>query len=58
LKKLNLSFNQLSSLPDEFTKLELLEELNLSHNHLSELPEMFRLLTKYESLASLVVQFL
>jgi len=53
-----LSFNQLSSLPDEFTKLELLEELNLSHNHLSELPEMFRLLTKYESLASLVVQFL
>ena len=51
---LDLSFNQLSSLPDEIADLQLLASLNVSHNKLSSVPDSFSLI---ESLIELDVSY-
>ncbi|CAE8622175.1 unnamed protein product, partial [Polarella glacialis] len=43
LKYIDLSHNQLQSIPETIVKCRLLQELNLSHNSLKELPESYDL---------------
>lgn len=40
-RKLNLSYNSLITLPDDFIKLSMIRELDLSKNHLKTLPKNF-----------------
>ncbi|RNA28663.1 leucine-rich repeat-containing 59 [Brachionus plicatilis] len=39
IKRLNLSFNNLSNLPSDISKLQHIKEIDLSKNHLQSLPE-------------------
>ncbi|XP_005100295.1 leucine-rich repeat-containing protein 20 [Aplysia californica] len=50
LTELNLSYNHLSSLPDEMTQMEQLKMLDLSHNHVSTLPNVVYELNSLENL--------
>lgn len=50
---LNLSYNQLSKLPDEFANLSALTNLNISHNSFIVLPQV---VFKLQKLASLDAQ--
>lgn len=47
---LNLSHNQLSKLPDEFTNLSALNNLNISHNSFIVLPQVVFKLPKLSTL--------
>lgn len=51
---MDLSFNQLSSLPEEIADLQLLTSLNVSHNKLSSVPDS---LSSMESLIELDVSY-
>ena len=50
VKKLNLSYNRLTNLPEDFIKLQNIKELDLSKNHLKSLPRNFGALTNLKSL--------
>lgn len=49
-KKLNLSYNKLTDLPDDFIKLSYIKELDLSKNSLKSLPDNFGDMTSLKSL--------
>lgn len=42
LKKFNISYNELSELPDEMEQLDSLIELDISHNRFTEVPSVIR----------------
>lgn len=50
IKKLNLSFNQLTTLPPDFSKLQHIKEIDLSKNHLKTLPDNFGALVNLKTL--------
>jgi len=50
LKRLDLSYNQLQSIPNSITDAKLLEDLNLSHNCLVSLPKEFKHFQQLERL--------
>jgi Leucine-rich repeat (LRR) protein len=51
LEKLDLSFNQLATVPDEISNLKNLEELRLDSNMVVSLPEAIGLLSKLKALS-------
>lgn len=51
LEKLDLSFNQLATVPDEISNLKNLEELRLDSNMIVSLPEAIGLLSKLKALS-------
>lgn len=56
LKHLNLSHNQLTSIPDSIGRLTELHSLDLSHNNLSNLPESLKDLSQLKVLAAKTLQ--
>jgi protein-tyrosine phosphatase len=52
LKKLNISHNNISKLPDNFNELSNIEELNLSYNDFSEIP---KIIFKIETLQKIFI---
>jgi len=50
LRKLDLSCNQINSIPNQFGELSKLEELDLSYNNIGRLPALFGAFTQLKSL--------